>query len=931
MKQLSRQVHRFFDIREGELSVSLWMQFYIFLIICALLIVKPTVNALFLSTQGADSLAVAFIITAVVAVVISYAYNKTLEHYPLRHTIRGTLYLFGVGFAAIGLCVFLEIRSAWLSYIFYIMVGMFALLTTSQFWVMANVVFNVREAKRLFGFIGAGGIVGGIAGGYITSILAQYVGNGILILGAAVMVGGCAFVFERIWKDRVQNLTRYKRKERANVSSESSIKLIWDSEHLSYLAAVIGIGVLVAKLVDYQFSVVVHREIPDAQELASFFGFWFSSFNIASLAIQLFLTRHILERTDIGLGLILLPVGVISCSALLIFFPELWLVILLKGFDGSLKQSLYKSSVELLALPIPSDVKNKTKTFIDVVVDSIATGFAGFFIIFIIKGLELPTYAITILTILLVIGWIFIVFRVRHTYLGTFRDSILNSENVEKRRKTTRQIRDSMRRTFELGDPGSIIKVLQRVPEVAHSSLAAPIIKLIEHQDHRVKAAAIDILPYVTKQTQPQIQDLISVRDDELIVSVMEYLLSKDRTSYQFFEQYLDDEDDFISSAALLALAHDARDNPRLASKYNLGLRVKLYIDELEAADNDLRVADIARLIETLGYVTGTKYHDLIIKYLKHKNPILVNAAIVAAGEQAHERFLPLLMELLEDHRFRESVMTAISKYGNSILRFLEQEYDDPNTKSIIKQHLPKIVARLKTERAYRTLVRISLKGGALPRTIATELLYKWRKAGSSYPVRISSLRKAISTEIGMFDTLLTCYYSLRIINKKVGIHGTTQRQHLINQIYSSQELTLKRVFNRLSLYYDPDDVLIAYKGLVSETRESKLNAIEYLDGMLGRNLKTLLFPVLENGFISPEDVKNFSSRISLKSEEEVCRLLINIKDREIHLKLIDLLEQIPEEFSTELLLVFTNDSSKTLLIKAADAFKTREELEKTT
>ena len=107
------------------------------------------------------------------------------------------------------------------------MVGMFALLATSQFWVLANVVFNVREAKRLFGFIGAGGIAGGIAGGYVTSIAAASLGNGALMIIAGLLIASCIIVFERIWKTRVQTLSRYKRKERATVSTESSIKLIY--------------------------------------------------------------------------------------------------------------------------------------------------------------------------------------------------------------------------------------------------------------------------------------------------------------------------------------------------------------------------------------------------------------------------------------------------------------------------------------------------------------------------------------------------------------------------------------------------------------------------------------------------------------------------------------------------------------------------------
>jgi AAA family ATP:ADP antiporter len=904
------------------------MLLYLFLIICALLIVKPTVNALFLSEQGADSLALAFIITAIVAVVVSYLYNKSLEKYPLRRTIRGTLTLFSVGFFVMGICVTTGFVPAFLAYIFYIGVGMFALLATSQFWVMANVVYNVREAKRLFGFIGAGGIIGGIAGGYLTSLTAQYLGNGVLIMIAAVMIAGCGAVFQKIWKDRVSNLTQYKRKERAGVSSESSMKLIWDSKHLTYLAALIGLGVLVAKLVDYQFSLVAHREIPDPQELASFFGFWFSTFNIVSLLIQLFVTRRILERTDVGVGLVLLPVGLFCCCFLLLIFPELWLVVLLKGLDGSLKQSLHKSSVELLSLPIPSTVKNKTKTFIDVVVDSVATGIAGFFIVFIVKGLDLPMTAITALTILLLALWVFMVFKVRETYLGTFRDSIASTEHLKLSKASAKQIRKNMRVIFETGSAKDILQVLERLPEVAHSSLGKNIIELLNHPDNKVKAAAVRSLDLVTKTTQPQVQDLIYERDDDLIVAVMEYLIAREATTYQFFEHYLDDEDEFISTAALLALAKDARDNPKLASKYNLGLRVNLFIHEIESSDNDLKIPEIAHLIRALGYVTRTKYHEIIGRYLKHPNPILKTAAIEAAGEMAHEKFLPHLVACLEEFRFRESAIKAIIKYGNSIIPLIEKGKGSTTENHVLQIYVPEILAGLRTQRSYRALLRVAQNGGARQRTKATELLYDWRKSGDAYPVRMKSLRRSIENEISTYKNLLSCYYSLRIIQRSasrpdsnvVSLPEKEARQHLINQLHSSMEMALKRTFNLLALYYDPNDVFIAYKGLKSDVQDSKLNAIEYMDGLIARNLKTILFPILENGFIHPEEVKDYHAHVDLKKQDDCYDFLTDIPDRDVHLRLIALLKLDQEQQSMQHLIHFSEDVSQEISDAANEA-----------
>jgi AAA family ATP:ADP antiporter len=45
----------------------------------------------------------------------------------------------------------------------------------------------------------------------------------------------------------------------------------------------------------------------------------------------------------------------------------------------------------------------------------------------------------------------------------------------------------------------------------------------------------------------------------------------------QFFENCLDHESEYISSAALLCLAQETEDNPKLAAKYNLDLRIPTF------------------------------------------------------------------------------------------------------------------------------------------------------------------------------------------------------------------------------------------------------------------------------------------------------------------------------------------------------------------
>ena len=78
--------------------------------------------------------------------------------------------------------LFLHGSGAWMFYVLYIWVSVFGVITASQFWLLANHLFNAREAKRLFALVGAGGVLGGTFGGAFTSFGAHRFGTPNLLL-----------------------------------------------------------------------------------------------------------------------------------------------------------------------------------------------------------------------------------------------------------------------------------------------------------------------------------------------------------------------------------------------------------------------------------------------------------------------------------------------------------------------------------------------------------------------------------------------------------------------------------------------------------------------------------------------------------------------------------------------------------------------------
>jgi AAA family ATP:ADP antiporter len=61
-------------------------------------------------------------------------------------------------------------------YVFNIWVSLFSIVTVSQGWLVAANVFNPREAKRLYGLLGLGAVVGAAFGSAITSFTVKLVG-----------------------------------------------------------------------------------------------------------------------------------------------------------------------------------------------------------------------------------------------------------------------------------------------------------------------------------------------------------------------------------------------------------------------------------------------------------------------------------------------------------------------------------------------------------------------------------------------------------------------------------------------------------------------------------------------------------------------------------------------------------------------------------
>ncbi|WP_291962329.1 Npt1/Npt2 family nucleotide transporter [Maribacter sp.] len=905
---VERLIKKIFDVREGEFKVSLWMLAYIFLVIAVLLIIKPTVNALFLSELGVEQLPFAFLLVAVTAVATSFFYSKAVSKYPLKKVIEITLISSIIIMIGLGILLSFEVVSGVLLYFFYIWVAIYAVLSASQFWVLANLVFNIREAKRLFGFIGSGAIIGGIFGGYLTSILAPIIGNENLMFVAALLLFFCIPLLRNIWNIRVKKNGSVKKHKSATNLSEPPLKLILKSKHLTYIASIVAVSVVVAKLVDYLFSDFASSSFTDADELTAFFAFWFSTFNLLSLIIQLFFTHRIVGIWGVGFSLLLLPIGIFGGSILFLMLPELSAVVVIKAMDGILKQSIHKSASELLTLPLPFELKNKTKSFIDVVVDSLATGIAGCLLIFVVRGLDLPSFYIGILIIALVCLWLYFIYKVRIEYYKTFRN---NLEVLTDSYKKTKKVTDTkvsvvagMRTVFKNGTEEQILFMLDKLMEINDKRFADDVELLLEHPSNKVKLSAIQNLYFLnSKSMTAEVSELLKIDDRELTIATLAYILSFAHKDKSFiFDAYLEHSNERIATAALYCLARAAKNNYSLKQRYSLLDRISLALKTIASDQKDLPY--VASVIEILGVANLPIFHNRLVAFLQHENEEIVKTTIKAIGTATDPEMVQHIIPFLAEKAFRPTVLEAFNVYGQQILPILKNHVAERRQPLSVLRFIPAAMQSFHSKEAVHHLLGI-LNHEDL--TVRLEVVRALSAIRATHPQLKFNKYKVVSvifdecklhhqTLSAMHTQIIISYRNRNKSKKEIGDAERDARTSLLELLERRLDSGLERIFKLLGLRYQQKDVAIAYEGLLSQKQEAQHNAIEFLDNLLTGELKRRLLPIIEESALdisSEEELQKIKHKIP--TELECFKLLLQGNDLKIKLAVLYLIAQQKE------------------------------------
>ena len=855
---------KFFDIREGEIHRTVWMFFYLLLLIAALMIVKPVSTALFLTQFSAQQLPFAYILAAVFAAILASCYSAMLKKKALDKIMKATL--------GMAICLLLTfwvfIHFLWLKglflYLFFVWVSLVTLICASQFWLAAGLFFNVREAKRLFGPIGTGAIIGGVSGGYITNFLAASLGSHNLILIAIVCLFGCVLIMEKMWKTYGQT----GMESRAGIGflesagSKFSFSQMITSRHLKLMAAVVAVSVIVSRLVDYQFNVIALSIITDKDELAAFLGFWMSNLNFLSLLIQIFITRKVLAFFGVGSSLFFLPFAVCIGAFATLIHPALWSAVMIKLSEGCFKNSLNKSSMELLFLPIPLKIKSQAKAFLDIFVDSAAGGIGGILLVFLIFVLNIAPGHISIILFFIVLVWFVLIFHVKKEYVRSFMDKLdLNSYTKEKPLGLVPDnihVMERIIRSLTGPDEKETLRMLQMISEFHNEKLTDTFVGLLNHPNPDIQAKALQQL-YFSKKIKmvAKVRELIHSESMPLRTEAVRYLFHHSTDPHLCLKGFLEDSDYRIRGAALLCLVREASKNRVIRESFVPGNLIKTALIQTQYLADQGEAAFTKKICaQAISTADIYSLYPYLYILMEDPDPDVVIAAIKGAGLTRHPEFIRSLLSFLGRRTvLKNAAADALINYGQSILNHLEACLSNTYMADNVRKHLPEVIAASGSQKAVDILSRHLMQPDPGLRYEVIRAMNRLRIKSTALLFDKTHIISKIKNEADDYLSMLLILYAQKHIhsdpekqNKNSSVEKA--RQQLIRGLEIRLDTSLERLFRLLGLKYPPMEMYHAYKGIKSEDHDIRMSAMEFLDNVLDINLKQILMPLIETGGI---------------------------------------------------------------------------------
>jgi ATP:ADP antiporter, AAA family len=415
-------------------------------------------------------------------------------------------------------------------------------------------------------------------------------------------------------------------------------------------------------------------------------------------------------------------------------------------------------------------------------------------------------------------------------YVQNLQDSIQNYRLDAERATTTGLERSATELLSQQlnGDAQEVLYALRVLGAGRYHAMHPAVRGLLAHPSAEVRAEAIRVLDDAGDGPARAAVEK-ALYDPDLHVRTQALLYIAHHTQIDPLDRIeeLGDFQDFSIRAAMVTFlaqpgAHENLDAARLL------------LDRMLQDESSETRLEAARLLELL----PDRFEDQLGAVLDSKDLEQVKLAIRAVGRLKKRKFAAKVISRLGDPELTRDAADAVAAFGDRVVGTLRDDLTDPETPVDVRREIPNVLFKVGTQAAAAALAESMLDADPQVRFRVISALNKLQDLHPSWPVDARLLETILGAEIMGH---LRSYQIVGTLDQALG-----DSTPIAGTLHEGMDKELERIFRLLKLLHPNQDLHSAYVGVQSDNRVVHDNALEFLENILGPQLRALLVPLLD-------------------------------------------------------------------------------------
>lgn len=806
------------EVRQGEGVAFARSVAVLVLLIAGLTTLETARDALLLTHVPVRFLGVVYAAVAVVALPAAALSARVSGRLGIGKTM-------GLGLAATAgtlLLLYLLRTSLVTVLVLYVTSTMIGSVLVPLFWGIVGAAFTVSQGRRLLGPIAAAGTVGGALGSTAAAGLLTVVRVKTLLPVTAIMLLVTALLV-------VPGAPATRDGSGVPASQKASFDAVRDDPFLRRIGLLLFASTASAVIVDYLFKWTVAQNTA-RQDIAPLVARFYVVLNVAPIVAQVVFSGPLVRRIGVARSLVVSPLFLLAGSAATLLGAGVGPVLLLRGLDGTLRNSLHRTTTELAYLPVPATARARVKPFLDGFLTRATQGLVGVLLVAFAAENVVGRRGLALLASLALSAWLLVAITTFRPYLDLLRRALASGKPIEAGAGVDPldlETAETLVQQLASLNPVQVLGAMNVLARRKRTRLIPALVLLHESEDVLVRALHL-FAASARGDWIPRARHLMSDPRERVRIAAVNALASA-RVLQP--EDVAGDTSPRIRGHAVLHLAladgaGDLLDHPSvgdvLATEGAVGDEIRLGL--LEAMGVSARDERLAPLLSAVAARAGAS---------RAWNEALASAV----GAQQATAMIPHLIARLSVRDGREKVRNALVSLGEPALRAVGDALTNPSAGRASRVHLPDVLAHFESKEAASLLLRLS--EGDHDGLVRYKAIRALGRLVVETGVRVDRRHLERLSHRNLLEHFRML--GLRAQFDEMRLSSADPRQEeltarlLVGLLEDKLRQSLERTFRLLKIAYPREDIHSVHVLGMSRDPRARADATEFLDTLLRR------------------------------------------------------------------------------------------------